>query len=149
MPSFFPNLAKRFGFWLLLLFPSYLLSIQLKTIYQGQQLQLHGQKVNAEVVAVQTHTSYDDDGDQSISYSTTFEYQDENDRILNRKIENMQTYYYEGQSVEMIYEKDQPKFAIPNTFEMIYQDAVMFSVIILGTTFIFGLFVYVAFLKTS
>ena len=61
----------------------------------------------------------------------------------------MHTYYYEGQSVEMIYEKDQPKFAIPNTTEMIYQDAVMFSVIILGTTFIFGLFLYVAFLKTN
>ncbi|AFC25598.1 DUF3592 domain-containing protein [Saprospira grandis] len=149
MPSFSSNLAKRFGFWLLLLLPSYLLSLQLKTIYQGQQLQLHGQKVNAKVVSVQTHTSYDDDGDQSISYSATFEYKDKNGRIYKRKVENMQTYYYEGQSVEMVHEKGQPSSAVPNTFEMIYQDAVMFSVIILGTTFMLGLFLYVAFLRTS
>jgi|GEM_PF-6369310 len=142
MTTFFNDLSKHFIFWLLLLLPSYLLSVKLKAIHRGQQLQAYGLLTHAKVVEVETHRAYED---QYITYSALFEYKDQNGRLFRRNIKEMMTYYYEGQSVEFIYEENQPDLAIPNTFEMLYQEAIISICMILGITFMLGLFLYLAF----
>ena len=148
MATFSTNLAKRFIFWLLLLLPSYLLTLELKEVYKVIDFQDNGLLVEAKVIEGDAYGSTDN-GDLSILYSATFMYKSPEGEVFRRRIDSLPGYYYEGGSVELIYEKGKPELAVPNNFGQFYEEAIISICTILGISFLVGLFFYVAFLKTS
>ncbi|WCL80488.1 DUF3592 domain-containing protein [Saprospira sp. CCB-QB6] len=148
MATFSTDLAKRLIFWLLLLFPSYLLTLELKEVYKVIDFQDNGLLVDAQVIAVKDH-SRTNNGDLAIMYSVTFMYKSPEGEVFRRRIDSLPVYYYEGQSVELIYERGKPELAVPNDFGLLYEETITSIFTIFGISFLVGLFFYVAFLKTS